>query len=165
MKDSSRANRGRAFEELIEHANEWYNKRGIAAIQKIPTEWVVIRRGAEIVRAFPKRKSTVDYIGLYYNRPIAFDAKSTQNKTRFPLDNIEPHQREFLRTWRQLTGKAFYLINFTQHNAVFILTEKQLQEYEAKNDRKSIPFDFFEKYCQKAHAEGTNPLNYLKTMF
>ena len=79
MKDLSRANRGRSFEELIDHANEWYNKRGIAAIQKIPTEWVVIRSGAQIVRAFPKRKSTVDYIGLYYNRPIAFDAKSTQN--------------------------------------------------------------------------------------
>ena len=165
MKDLSRANRGQDFEELIEHANEWYFSKGIGLIQKIPTDWKVIRKGSEIITAYPAKKSTVDYIGLYYNRPIAFDAKSTKEKTSFPLKNIEAHQREFLSRWRQLQGKAFYLINFKYHNEIFILYQRQLEEFEAQNDRKSIPYAYFEKFCQKATQEGTNPLHYLKTLF
>jgi recombination protein U len=164
-KKSNQANRGRSFEELINAANEWYGSKGIGLIQKIPTEWVVIRDGPNIRTAYPKQKSTVDYIGLYYNRPVAFDAKSTRNKTRFPLSNIEPHQREFLEHWRTLGGKAFFLIEFKELAQIYILSIKMLAAFEAENDRKSIPVSFFEKHCQKATQEGTNPLNYLKTLF
>lgn len=171
MKNSSQANRGRAFEELIEKANEWYRSKGIGLIQKVPTEWKIVRvydprtKRTKIISAFPVQKSTVDFIGLFYNRPIAFDAKSTENKTRFPLSNIEPHQREFLEFWRSLGGKAFYLVEFKIHKKIFILTSYQVNKFIETQDRASIPFEFFEKNCIEARPDSTNPLHYLKEMF
>jgi recombination protein U len=171
MKDTRMANRGREFEELIDAANEWYKSKGIGLIQKVPTEWRILRaydertKRQKIISAFPVRKSTVDYIGLFYNRPIAFDAKSTENKTRFPLKNIEEHQREFLEFWRSLGGKAFYLVNFKVHKQIFIITSYQLNKFIETEDRASIPLEFFQKKCLEAHQDGTNPLHYLKEMF
>jgi recombination protein U len=171
VKDQSKANRGRDFEELVDLANEWYNSRGIAALQKVPTHWTVRRKfdpfknQSIIVSAFPTRKSTVDYIGLYYNRPIAFDAKSTRNKTRFPLNNIEEHQIKFLEQWQALSGKAFFLIHFSIFDETYILSLKKMNEFKAENERNSIPIDFFRNNCRKVTGEGSNPLHYLKDMY
>lgn len=92
----SQANRGRSFEQLIEHSNKQYQTKGKALIQKVPTPWKVIRRGKQIVSAHPAEKSTVDFVGVADGKAIAFDAKSTRELTRFPLSNIEVHQMVFL---------------------------------------------------------------------
>ena len=58
-------------------------------IFKIPNEFIVLRKGAKIVSAFPKKKSPcLDYIGILPNgKSIVFEAKTTANKTSFPLSN------------------------------------------------------------------------------
>lgn len=55
------ANRGRAAELVVEMTLRSYAEQGIALIQKIPTPWVVTRRGGAVTGAFPAKKSTVDY--------------------------------------------------------------------------------------------------------
>src|SRR6476659_2000117 len=122
MKDTRMANRGREFEELIDQANEWYRSKGIGLIQKVPTEWRILRaydertKRQKIISAFPVRKSKVEYTELFYNSHIAFK-------------NIEQQQREFLEFLRSLGGKAFYLVNFKVHKQIFIITSYQLNKF------------------------------------
>lgn len=58
------ANKGKTLELQVNFANEQYLARRVALVQKIPTPWTVIRRGAQIISEFPAQKSTVDYIGV-----------------------------------------------------------------------------------------------------
>src|SRR5579875_38202 len=125
----SQANRGMAFEYLIEYTNRQYQAKGIAVIQKIPTPVKMIRRGAQIVSAFPERKSTVDFIGVAGGRAIAFDAKSTRLYTRFPHGNIEQHQYEFLWEWQTQGGIAFVLVEFSTLHEVYVMPFEILQKF------------------------------------
>lgn len=144
----SKANRGRAFEEAILQALAL--EKG-AVIIKVPTPWQVIRKynprikKSEIVSAFPAEKSIVDFIGLYKGRALAFDAKSTENKTSFPLSNIEPHQVAFLEKWAAGGGFSFFLVHFTALQRTFFLPLAQLRQFQQEYTRKSIPLAYFEQ--------------------
>ncbi|EHL2672221.1 Holliday junction resolvase RecU, partial [Listeria monocytogenes] len=82
---NSHANRGMTFERLIENACDIYQIKKLAIIQKLPTDWKIIRNGAQITGAFPNKKSTVDFMGvLNPGMAIAFEAKETKAKS-FPF--------------------------------------------------------------------------------
>lgn len=160
-KKSSYTNRGKNLEIQIEFTNSLYARRKLAIVQKVPTEWNITRKGFSIVSAFPVRKSTVDFVGIQIGgRGIAFDAKSTKNKTSFPLSNIEQHQIDFLQDFKELGGIAFLLVYFELHNRAFVLMIDDLIEYMATASRKSIPFLYFEMYTKEVHST-TIPLDYL----
>lgn len=155
------ANRGMGLEALIEHANAQYAAKGIAQIQKIATPWKVQRRGKQIISAFPEKKSTVDFIGVYKGRAIAFDAKQTENKTRFPLANIEQHQIDFMINWEKNGGIAFIIIEFKTHGNIFVLS---LQEFMIAYSQygSSIPYKHFTYFIREAHDDNGIVLDYLK---
>ncbi|MCP7820069.1 Holliday junction resolvase RecU, partial [Listeria monocytogenes] len=44
---NSHANRGMTFERLIENACDIYQIKKLAIIQKLPTDWKIIRNGAQ----------------------------------------------------------------------------------------------------------------------
>lgn len=164
-KHVSQANRGRALEELIMAANAQYLSKGIAVVQKVPTPWQVIRQGPRIVSAFPERKSTVDFVGITCGRAIAFDAKSTLTKTRFPLDNIEPHQFEFLRSWDRHGGIAFVLMEFAAREEFYVAAFGQLREWweeRERGGRKSVPYDVVREECRRVTAGRGVVLDYLQ---
>lgn len=104
--------RGDQFEEIINHVNQVYKSKGISLIQKLATPMKPIRRGSKIVSAYYEEKSTLDYLGTYRGKAIAFDAKETENKNNFPLRNIKDHQVRFMQEWEKHGGIAFLLINF-----------------------------------------------------
>lgn len=109
---SSYANRGRAFEELIELANRQYRSRGIATIHKVPTAWLPIRgHDGRIVTAKVEEKASPDFLGVYRGRGVAFDAKHT-NTNRIRWDRVEDHQAEFLDQWETSGGISFVLVEF-----------------------------------------------------
>jgi len=92
------ANLGQAFEEEVILANEAYEARNIALIQKISTPWKVIRRGKQIVSAFPEGKSTLDFRGTIRGGiSISFDCKESEDERGLPLAYIQPHQIEYMR--------------------------------------------------------------------
>lgn len=124
----SKANRGMGFERVVEAANAAYLAKGWGVIQKVATPWKVLRRGAQIVSAFPEGKSTVDFVGAAAGKAIAFDAKSCK-QDRFPLANIEPHQIEFLRRWEQQGGIAFLLIEMKNHERVWLARLDRLEPF------------------------------------
>ena len=137
---------------------------------KIPTSFKIQRRynartkKSEIMGCFPEKKSTVDFLGQYYNDPIAFEAKSTSHKTCFPLKNIAAHQLRWLKAVDQLGGKAFFLIECKEKGKIYRMTYKQLHAFQAAHERKSIPFDFFEKNCISVSFNRSGVIDYLKDL-
>jgi recombination protein U len=140
----SHSNRGMDLEKKLNNVINQYLKDGIATIYKVPTDWTVIRKGKNIVSAFPKQKSIVDYIGAYKGKSIAIEAKRTNNKTSFPFDNIKDHQWVFFEKWQ---GLGYYIVWFKELNRVFLVESSDMQNARDTLDRKSAPFSWFEENC------------------
>lgn len=142
------ANRGMELEKEIEGALFSYLHRKIALIKKIPTPIKPVevnQKKGIITKAFFEEKSTVDYIGNYRSRMIAFDAKET-GKKNLPLDKIRQHQYDFLKDNHLLGGISFLIVSFTDVGEVFYLPFTTLDEYWILRDRggkKSIPYSDF----------------------
>jgi recombination protein U len=161
------ANRGKAFEDAINYAIEMEKRNPSGALAfKVPNAWKVQRkynphtRKNEIAFAFPETKSTVDYIGIWNGRGIAFEAKSTENKYSFPFSNIEQHQLDFLGEWQQRGGISFFLIHFTLTHRTFFIFLNELMSFQQQHKRKSIPLSWFEEHT----AEIKNPLRLFREL-
>lgn len=161
--------KGDGFEEIINLANTTYKRKGIALVQKIATPMKPIRRGKKIVSAYYEEKSTLDYIGIYEGVPIAFDAKETKEETRFPLNNIQLHQIDFMLNWYKHGGIAFLLIYFTKLGTVYRLDWTTLdwywnryQENRGKRGFGSIPFNEFQCNCKQLKSRDGIILDYLE---
>lgn len=114
LKNRTYANRGKSFEELINLQNECYHESLRAMVQKIPTKFIPLRNHAgKIVSVKVEEKSTVDYVGRYKNRPIAFEAKHCSGDTAFAFSRVELHQAAFLDDWcSDGNGIGFILVSF-----------------------------------------------------
>jgi recombination protein U len=107
--------RGSTLEDMINRTNEAYRNAGLALIQKIPTPITpmqIDRESRHITLAYFNQKSTVDYIGAVQGIPVCFDAKESAGTT-FSLQNIHPHQVEFMKEFEAQNGVAFFLIYYT----------------------------------------------------
>jgi recombination protein U len=104
------ANLGKSFEEEVKLANAAYLERGIALVQKISTPWVVIRRGKQIVSAFPEGKSTLDFRGTVLGgMSISFDCKESEDERGLPLKHIQPHQIDYMQNALSVGEESFIL--------------------------------------------------------
>jgi len=161
----SSANRGMNLEEDINLSNDYYLTKNILLITKRPTPINVVKvdysKGARITDAFFQKQSTTDYNGVYQGRYIDFEAKSTKNRTSFPLANISSHQINHLKHVIQFGGIAFFIIQFEFYNEVYLLDASYVIDFYENGKRKSIPFfQIKEKGC--LIVQGYNPrLNYL----
>lgn len=161
--------RGKALEQKIEHTNKVYQKKGWALVHKEPTPWNVSydRKTGRVYRAFPKEKGTVDFIGVSHGRPIAFDAKNTKEKTRFPLSNVKEHQVEYLRNHQDQGGISFLIVEFEKLGETYLLKFDQLYKWwiDAKRGgRKSIPYSFFNVECERILPKRGVAVDYLKAL-
>ena len=162
----SSANRGMELEHLINQSNEYYQLKHICLVKKRPVPINVLRmdytKGARITQAFFEEKSTTDYNGLYKSKYLDFEAKSTQNSTAFPLNNITKHQIEHLKEVILQNGIAFFIIQFKAHEKIFFVEAKDVIDFISKNNRKSIPYDFFVKNCEEIKLTYNPYLDYIK---
>ena len=122
----TRGLRGSLLEDLINRTNEKYRETGLALIQKIPTPITPVQID----------KESVDYIGAVQGIPVCFDAKECAEAT-FSLQNIHPHQVQFMREFEAQDGVAFFLIFFTRENLFYYL-----------------PFRHFLPFWERAQAGG-----------
>lgn len=165
--DKSRANRGKYLEEWVEQTNQVYNEKGLAVINKIPTPWKVLRKFSPykkqytISGAFPEKKSTVDFGGTAQKWSVWFDVKSTTNKTAFPFGNIYGHQLKYLEQVHEQGGKAFILIHATLLKKTWVLWIDDLLKFMSDYSRKSIPFEWFDVYCEEVKQGNGVMLDYL----
>lgn len=148
---STHANRGEWLEEAVEETNKEYVRLGKALVQKIATPVKVLninQTTGRITNGFYEKKSTVDYIGVWNGKPLAFDAKETQVETRFDLSNVKEHQYLFLTSWHCNGGVAFLIIHFTTLEETYYLPYETLDKYWQDmlgGGRKSIPYDVVAK--------------------
>lgn len=119
-KNLKMANKGKMLEMEVEKANKWYAENDIALIQKIPTPWVVRRKGAQIVSAFPSGKSTLDFRGTVLGRSISFDCKESEDARGLPLAHIQPHQIDYMRKALIVAEKTFILCHVKPLDAYYI---------------------------------------------
>lgn len=126
---------------ITDKCNEYIDKN-IAYIYKIPTDFTVIRKGKQIVSAFPKQKSIVDFLGTYKGLAVAIETKSTNNKTSFPFSNIADHQWCFFERWIT-QAKGYYIVWFKTLDRMFLVKAEDMQSAKYTLDRKSAPLDWF----------------------
>src|SRR5579875_1102814 len=154
-----------ALESLINAANEQYKAKGIAAVSKRPTPVKIMRtQGSRIVHAVLESPSTVDYHGVYPGHALEFDAKSTREKTRFPLQNVHPHQIEHLRLCESMGAICFLLVEFAQHAHIFYVPAQLVtRAYDAslRGGAKSIPYEDIARTCYVVEAGRGVVLDYL----
>lgn len=143
---NSRGLRGSQLEEEINRTNETYMDQGLCLVQKIPTPITPIRMdksSSQITLAYFDQRSTVDYIGAVQGYPICFDAKESKSTT-FSLQNIHPHQVEFMQRFERQDGIAFFLIYFTGIEVYYYLPLRHFMPFWDRMNaggRKSFRFD------------------------
>lgn len=143
---NTRGLRGSTLEDMVNRTNEKYAEAGLALIQKIPTPITPIKMDKEsrqITLAFFEQKSTVDYIGAVQGIPVCFDAKECAVDT-FSLQNIHPHQVEFMQQFEKQGGIAFFLIFYSHKDLLYYLPYEMLRFFwDRANDggRKSFRFE------------------------
>ena len=128
---NTRGLRGSTLEELINRTNEIYLEKGLALIQKVPTPITPIKIDKEhrhITLAYFDQKSTVDYIGVVQGIPVCFDAKECSTDT-FALQNIHPHQVEFMRQFEKQGGISFLILFFSVRNELFYLPYRHMKQF------------------------------------
>ena len=134
------------FASICYNSNEKYAEAGLALIQKIPTPITPIKMDKEhrqITLAYFEQKSTVDYIGAVQGLPVCFDAKECATDT-FSLQNIHPHQVEFMKNFEKQGGISFFLIFYSHKDVLYYLPLEMLLFFwnRAQNGgRKSFRFE------------------------
>ncbi|MBS6503515.1 MAG: Holliday junction resolvase RecU [Clostridium sp.] len=129
-KNFDMANKGKAFEEEIIRANIYYKNKGQALIQKISTPWNIVRRGKQIISAFPQEKSTLDFRGTVKDGvSISFDCKESEDERGLPLRHIQSHQIEYIRHALEVGEISFILCAMKKLNKVFFIQGEIVLEY------------------------------------
>lgn len=165
---NSRGLRGSTLEDMINLSNEKYIENGIALIQKIPTPIKPVnidQSTRHITLAYFEQKSTVDYIGVVQGIPVCFDAKECHTNT-FPMQNIHPHQVEFMREFQKQNGVAFLIIYYTHINEMYYLPFERINEFYTRSisgGRKSFRLEEIDKTYLIHQGKGV-PVHYLEAL-
>ncbi len=165
-------NRGMSLENDINISNEYYIDTKKAFIYKKPTPIKIVKVNypsktnktgrITIKEAYFESPSTTDYNGLYKGKYIDFEAKETNNKSYFPLENIHKHQIEHLRNIMENDGISFLIVRFTEYNKTFILFSNDFFNYIDNNTRKSIPYEYFIEKGYEIKEKYSPRLDYLE---
>lgn len=164
--------RGMELENDLNITNKYYLDTKKAFIYKKPTPIKIVKttyptksnKKVDIVinEAYFESPSTTDYNGLYKGKYIDFEAKETINKTSFPLENIHIHQINHLRNIMENGGIAFLIVRFIEHNKTYLLFAKDFFEYIDMNNKKSIPYNYFEEKGYEIKEKYNPRLDYLE---
>lgn len=169
MKNYKMANKGKAFEEEIIITNKQYQRKGIALIQKISTPWTVIRRGKQIVSAFPEGKSTLDFRGTVKGgTSISFDCKENKKEERgLPLSYIQPHQIEYMRQALEVGEISFILCYMAMEDKRYFISGDNVIHYwnRWRKNKGKRGYNFIPKEIMKEiKSEKGILLHYLRPL-
>ncbi|AMB99807.1 Holliday junction resolvase RecU [Aerococcus urinaehominis] len=129
---ASFAKRGMKLEEMINKSNQWYLNRKLAVIHKKPTPIQIVKvdypkRSRAVIReAYYRQASTTDYNGIYQGYYLDFEAKQTNQKTRFPLHNIHSHQLRHMGQCEDQGGITFTIIYFASLGQAYLYPYQDL---------------------------------------
>lgn len=158
------SNRGMDLENDINLTNNYYLEKDIAVIYKKPTPVKVtkVEYNCKVKEGFYEKPSTTDYNGIYKGKYIDFEAKEIKNGINFPLINIHKHQIDHLIKIYRHGGISFIIVRFCNKNVTFLLETINLYNFINNNTRKSIPYEYFEKYGYEIKESYIPRLDYIK---
>jgi len=122
---SVQANRGRAFEDLIEMA---FDRTPGAKMFRQANLWIPLRNGKG--GAFPKKGAPIDFVGVIDGVPVAVECKENQTKRislgekRFPLKEINA-----LKEFEEAGGKSFVFVAFWQEGIIAVYVFQVFYSY------------------------------------
>ncbi len=93
---------------------------------------------------------------------IVFEAKTTKNKTNFPLNNIQEYQYKLADELLEYVQSVFYIIEFRELNEIYLVHSSKIKEFINNNERKSIPIDWFRDKTNATLMQDLDILKYLK---
>ncbi|TCG10474.1 Holliday junction resolvase RecU [Mycoplasma todarodis] len=130
-------NRGMLLESILNTTINLYRKNNVALFHKkeIPISFGKVIKNGKNIRldnAFIKSKSTSDYYGVFKGKFIAFEAKSTNQKS-LPLSNIKHHQRKYLNDVQNHGGIAFYIFSFKTYDKYFMIYVDTIENLRKKS--------------------------------
>ncbi|MDD6224560.1 MAG: Holliday junction resolvase RecU [bacterium] len=170
--NTSYKNRGSNLENDINISNKYYIDHKIAFIYKKPTPIKINKVDYPtkqnkigkivITEAYFESPSTTDYNGIYKGKYIDFEAKETNNKTSFPLENIHKHQVDHLKNITSCGGIGFVIVRFHQLRITYLLLAEDLLSFIESEKRSSIPLTYFEKKAYSIEEKYLPRLDYLK---
>lgn len=143
---NSRGLRGSTLEDMINRTIDKYKEKNLALIQKIPTPITPTKIDSgsrHITEAYFEQKSTVDYIGVVQGIPVCFDAKECAVDT-FALQNIHPHQVEFMKNFEEQQGISFLILYYSHKDLLYYMPFNELQLFwnrSLEGGRKSFRFE------------------------
>lgn len=162
--------RGMTLEEQINLSNTYYLQQKRAVIYKKPTPVQVVkvqypkRSAARIVEAYYRQPSTTDYNGVYQGHYLDFEAKETNNKTRFPLANIPIHQRQHMQACYEQGGVVFLMVAFKRFKEIYLMPYEALADLFSDSQVKSIPYDYIQNRGILCPQGLYPPVDYLKAV-
>ncbi|WP_120161599.1 Holliday junction resolvase RecU [Mycoplasmopsis bovirhinis] len=155
-------NRGMFLEKIINQTINYYWENNYAFINKknldISLKKIASKDKKIIVdQGIISKKSTVDYIGMYQGRFVCFEAKSC-NEDRFDLNNLKPHQLNYLKLIKLHGGLAFVILFFSNHNLFLKVDIEYLCELLEKK-QKSIKMQEIKRNSKILNLEFPGILN------
>jgi len=150
-------NRGKRSEDLIESVIDKYNQSGQSVIQRVSTPIRKLKGGGFTY----SKKSTVDFVGVAYSRPVAFEVKKTEFSTRFPLSNVSDHQFSFLKKYHLQNGISFLLVEFEKLAEWYVVPFQMLSRWWGCRERESIPHQAFVDEAVRVEPGGRTGLDFL----
>ncbi len=167
---SSAADRGMHLEHDINKTNQCYLAEDSAVIHKKPTPVQIVkvdyprRSSAKITEAYFKIPSTTDYNGIYRGKYLDFEAKECASTTSFPLKSIHEHQIKHLEAVLRHGAIAFLIIRFTTLHACYFIPAEKVVRFYRKEERRSIPRDWFSQNGYLIPSSYLKPVDYLKVV-
>lgn len=129
---------GERFERLIEITCAYYEKMGVALIQKTPEPMRVLKElGRGQFKAVFTKKAQPDFTGtLKSGKSVVFEAKHTDG-TNIPFSRINEEQERDLRLHDHLGAISFVLISFGMKHFYAVPFHEWMQLKESSG-KKSV---------------------------
>ena len=120
------ANRGKAWEQLLELYHARYEATGRAVVIRTPPNMRIIRsiRGGQFVAVY-EAEGPPDYLLLSEGLAVMVEAKEAK-ASRWPLQNLKPHQAERMTQWCRQGGSAVVVLRHHQSNSAWVLPWQKL---------------------------------------
>lgn len=170
LRPAKRANLGMDLETDLNITHQQYVTLDRALVYKKPTPIQIVhvdypsREHAKITEAYFKIPSTTDYNGIWNGLYIDFEAKQTQNRTRFSFAKIFPHQWTHLKRVAEHGGLAFVILRFTLYNETYLIyINTLLTQYNDVNTR-SISYTWVKHHAYLIPCRYQMPCDWLSVV-
>lgn len=137
---------GKGFEAEIDRACVHYQQKKLAAIEKTPEPFIVIKKqkGGNFTGKFTNKKAQPDYKGtLPGGQTIVFEAKSTL-EDRIQQSAVTPTQAEILENYYHMGAIAFVCISI--QNQFFAIPWHVWRDMKAIYGRKYVKPEEIQRY-------------------